>query len=836
MVSNEINNASTPTPKGKARRPPPVPKESKELVTVADVLPPNLVLLPVSQTSIFPGMIVPVIIPEGKLTKAIDNVMQGSGYLGVVLGKEEDKEWEAASPSTSMTGLPMERAETSGKASLKHPKPESTPEFCRYGVMAKVLKRINLPDNQVSMLLSGVQRFEIDRVLNREPHYIASVKYLLEEGKNDTEMEALLRSALAQFKQLSKDNPLISEEVKVALVNIDGPGKLADLMASVLVRDVKNYQSFLAAGNIKDRLQLLLLLLRKEQDVQNVQKQIHEEINQKVTAAQKEFYLSEQLKVIQRELGKHSDDKTRLIDKFRKRLEMKTLSEEAKRRIGEEFEKIETLHEQSSEYSVALNYLDWATDIPWGVHTDENFSLRKAREILDEDHYGLKDPKERILEFLAVKKLKKSSEGSILCFVGPPGTGKTSLGKSIARALGRKFFRFSVGGMRDEAEIKGHRRTYVGAMPGKVIQGVKRVGSQNPVFLLDEVDKMGTHMSSGGDPASALLELLDPEQNKEFLDHYLDIPFDCSEVFFITTANTTDTIPEALLDRMEIIPLHSYSDNEKFQIAKKFLIPRQMKKNGLTQKHLGFQTEGIRLIISQYAREAGVRNLEKQIAKICRKVAYRVATGKKNRVSIDGARTIHQFLGQPPFAQELGPDGLRPGVVTGLAWTQMGGEVLYLESVAVEGKGSFTLTGSLGEVMQESASIAYTFAREKCRSLKVPSKFFDKNILHLHAPAGATPKDGPSAGVTMAVSLVSLLANKPVKPKLAMTGELTLSGRILPVGGIKEKLLAAKRNGIKTVILPKANAKEVIKVEPEIRKGLKIHLVSNMSQVLRLAF
>ncbi|MEZ4750526.1 MAG: LON peptidase substrate-binding domain-containing protein [Bdellovibrionota bacterium] len=494
MSSEQTTHSSTEAPKEGV-------VSHTNIVPVADVLPPSVVLLPVSQTSIFPGMIVPVILPEGALTHAIENVMKGSGYVGVVLARE-DAAAEAASPPTTMTGLPMEPA-ANVKAKRK-PKvdPLENALYWEYGVVAKVLKRINLPDNQVSILLNGVQRFKIKAIVSREPHVVANVDYLPDEVTKDTELEALLRTAVSQFKQLAKDNPLISEEVKVALVNIDGPGKLTDLMASVLVRDVDSYQDLLACSDVKERLQQLLLLLRKEQAVQNVQKQIHDEINQKVSAAQREFYLAEQLKVIQRELG-HTDEKTKLVEKFEKRLKDLKPSKEVRARIDEEIEKIQNLHEQSSEYSVSLNYLDWATQIPWGVRTEENYDLGRARKILERDHFGLKDVKERILEFLAVKKLKKSSEGSIICFVGPPGTGKTSLGKSIATALGRKFFRFSVGGMRDEAEIKGHRRTYVGAMPGKVIQGVRRVGAQNPVFMIDEVDKIEVASAPEGSGFSA---------------------------------------------------------------------------------------------------------------------------------------------------------------------------------------------------------------------------------------------------------------------------------------------------------------------------------------------
>lgn len=813
------------------------------LVSVTDLLPPNLILLPVSQTTLFPGMIVPVILPEGKLVKTIDFVMEGNGYVGVVLYKNTREAPVATGPSTSITGLPVEGTvpEVGQKNESVSVVSEgvvagSKEEFYPFGVAAKILKRINLPDNQVSVLLTGLQRFEIKQLVGRDPHFVANVDYHYEKLEKNTELEALLRSSIGQFKQLSKDNPLISEEMKVALVNIDGPGKLADFMASVLVRDVTDYQTLLQAADVKMRLQHLLLLLKKETDVQAVQKKIQEEVNQKVNSAQREFYLQEQLKFIQKELGRSSDERTRLVDKFRERMKARSFSEEARTRIEEEIEKLESLPEQSSEYSVSINYLDWVTSLPWGIRSEERYDLQAARDQLEADHYGLKDVKERILEFLAVKKLKKSSEGSILCFVGPPGTGKTSLGRSIASALNRKFFRFSVGGMRDEAEIKGHRRTYVGAMPGKLIQGLKRAGTQNPVFLIDEVDKIGSSYS-GGDPASALLELLDPEQNPDFLDHYVDIPFNCSEVFFITTANTTDSIPAALLDRMEVIELRGYTDNEKFHIARQYLIPKQLKKNAIKNSQLKFADSGLKYIISHYAREAGVRNLEKQISKLGRKVAYRVATGRNSGLTkVQTPEQIEKFLGVPPFKPEKALEVSLPGVATGLAWTQFGGEILFIESTWVPGKGGLMLTGSLGDVMKESANIAYTFIRSRARELKLSDDFFEKNSLHLHVPAGATPKDGPSAGVTMVASLFSLLSKKPIRRGLAMTGEITLSGRVLPVGGIKEKLLASKRAGIQTVLLPKLNDRDLKEVETDIRAGLKFIKVDTLDQVIRHLF
>lgn len=804
------------------------------LVAVDEILPPNLFLLPVANTTLFPGMMVPLILPEGKLTKTLEKVMEQGGVLGVILNRDPEAGTVASGPTTSISGLPVEGVVTIQPASEKKRSVKKTP-FHRYGVAARILKKINLPDNQVSVLLSGLQRFEIKELLSTEPFYVASVSYLYEELEKGTEMEALIRSCLSRFKQISKDNPLISEEVKVALVNIDGPGKLADFMASVLIRDVKDYQEFLSQPEVKERLHSLLLLLKKEEDVQTVQRRISDEINQKVSAAQREFYLNEQLKLIQKELGRNGGDKNKIIEKFRERLAEKVLPVEAKSKIEDEIEKLSTLPEQSSEYSVSINYLDWVTALPWGVRSEESHDLKRAREVLEKDHYGLKEVKERILEFLAVRKLKKSAEGTIICFVGPPGTGKTSLGKSIAKALNRKFIRFSVGGMRDEAEIKGHRRTYVGAMPGKLIQGLKRVGTQNPVFLIDEIDKIGSSYT-GGDPASALLELLDPEQNSEFLDHYLDLPFDCSDIFFVTTANSLDTIPAPLLDRMEIISLSGYTDNEKLNIARKYLIPKQLKKNGVKSANVKFQEKGLRLLVQQYARESGVRVLERQISRVCRKAAYRLASGRTEPVVLGDAKSLEKLLGLPPYPPEDIAQDKWVGTAIGLAWTQYGGDVLSVESAQVEGRGGFVLTGSLGEVMQESANIAYTFVRGKSTQLELPKKYFERYSLHLHVPAGATPKDGPSAGVTMAASLYSLVTQKRMKPGFAMTGELTLTGKVLPVGGIKEKLLAARRANIKTVLLPKQNARDLKEVEPEVKKGLKIILVSHMDECLKHLF
>jgi ATP-dependent Lon protease len=823
-------------------------QKATELVAVSELLPPNLFLIPVSHTTLFPGMVVPLILPEGKLSKTIEFVLEGAGYVGVLLIQNPDEKNVGVGPGAAMAAAMGHTGESNieyidtavaaekfGQQTLTNEKGERG-GFLRYGIAAKVLKKINLPDNQISVLLSGLQRFELKQLASSEPHYVGNVEYLHDNIERGTELEALMRSALQQFKAVSKDNPLISEEVKVALVNVDGPGKLADFMASVLIRDTDVYQDFIATHDVQDRLHKLLVLLKKEQDVQAVQRKIQDDINEKVTEAQREYYLNEQLKSIQKELGRFTDERAKLTDKFKKRLEGKSLKPEVQQRLQEEIDKLQNLHEQSSEYSVSLNYLDWATSLPWGVRTAECHDLGLARRVLEEDHFGLKEVKERILEFLAVKKLKNNSSGTILCLVGPPGTGKTSLGKSIARALNRKFFRFSVGGMRDEAEIKGHRRTYVGAMPGKLIQGLKRMGSQNPVFLIDEIDKMGTGWASGGDPASALLELLDPEQNSEFLDHYLDIPFDCSDVFFITTANTLDSIPRPLLDRMEVIELHGYSDGEKLHITKQYLLPKSLEKNALKRNQIKVSDAAIRYIASRYARESGVRNLEKQLDRISRKVAFKIATGKATHVDIKEPKVVEKFLGAPPFIPETAWKKPSVGVSTGLAWTSHGGEVLMVESVLVPGKGGLVMTGTLGQVMQESANLAYTLVRKQAKRLGLEERFFEKNQLHLHVPSGATPKDGPSAGVTMVASMFSLVGNIPLRPGIAMTGEVTLSGRVLPVGGIKEKLLAAKRSGIFTIVIPAANAKDLKEIDAETKAGLRIIKISKVKDLLTLLF
>ncbi|MCC6278850.1 MAG: endopeptidase La [Oligoflexia bacterium] len=782
--------------------------DTNKPVPVADLLPQNLTLLTVGHAVIFPGMIVPMILSHDRqkdlinyLTSATYGQSPDSGFLGVVI-------------------------QHSGET-----KTVSKENLAPIGVVGRIFKKINLPDGSLSILFNGLRRFEIQKILQNKPPVVAQVEYLKDLLVKDVETEALARTVVNQFKQISQDNPLITEEMRLAMANVDGPGKLADLLSSILIRDNKTYQEFLGILNIKTRLEKLLGLLKKEIDVHNFQSKIQNQINENVSKSQREFFLNEQLKLIQKELGVSIDEKTSAVKKFRDRLEKIKPPKEALKRINDELEKLETLNENSSEFGVSYSYLDWLTTLPWGVSAQESTSLSGAKRQLNLDHFGLKDVKERILEFIAVRHLKKDAKGSIICFVGPPGVGKTSLGKSIAKALNRPFFRFSVGGMRDEAEIKGHRRTYVGAMPGKIIQGLKKAGADNPVFMIDEIDKMGSDLR--GDPSSALLEALDPEQNSEFLDHYLDCQFDVSRALFICTANQLDTIPQPLLDRMEVIRISGYIEEEKLAIAEKYIIPKQLEKNGLRNRQLRISREALRKIIQGYARESGVRNLEKWIEKIARTTAMKIASKKATVLNVS-PKNLVRYLGEPPFTDQSKPK-MRPGISVGLAWTALGGETLTIEAVAVDGKGELKLTGQMGQVMNESANIAWTYVKNFADGPKF-RKFFESKTIHLHIPAGAVPKDGPSAGITMAVCLLSLVTKRSMKAGIAMTGELTLNGQVLPVGGIKEKVLAAQRMGYRHVILPSENKRDLKSLPASVKKVMRFTLVQHMDEVIKACF
>jgi ATP-dependent Lon protease len=780
---------------------------SSDLISIDQVLPAQLHIIPLRYRPIFPGLVTPLIISKGKFSESIDKVIDTTRTVGLVLLKEDDIDVKSMS------------------------------DLYTYGTAAKIVKKINLPDDSISLLINTIKRFKISKIISEKPHFVAQVEYLDEEPvKKNIEIKALTRSILSQLKILTENNPLFTEEVKLTMVNVDDPGKIADFVTTILNLEKNEYQDILETINIKSRLEKVLQLLQKEMDVHNLQKKIQSQINEKIDKQQKEFFLREQLKVIKSELGMDADERTRDMNVMKKKLEDLKLTGEVKEKADDELAKLALIDPNSSEYPVTRNYLETILSLPWNIKTTDSFDLDKSEKILNRDHYGLDDVKKRILEFLAVKKLKKEARGSIICLVGPPGAGKTSIGKSIATALNRKFFRMSLGGMRDEAEIKGHRRTYIGAMPGKIIQGLKISKAKNPVFMLDEIDKLG--QSYQGDPASALLDVLDPEQNNEFRDHYLDLPFDLSDVFFITTANTLDTIPRVLLDRMEVIRLAGYISEEKYQIAKKYLLPRQTEKHGLAKGSVKIDKNGMLYIINSWSREAGVRNLERQIEKICRKIATLTAKNVKHINNILDNKTIREYLGPEIYSDDELAKNIKPGLVTGLAWTSLGGDTLTIESIGIGAQkgGNLKLTGQLGDVMAESANIAYSYIQHILCDNDNKSAYFNNNNIHIHVPAGATPKDGPSAGITIASSLYSLATGKIIRPGLAMTGELTLSGRVLPVGGIKEKLIAAKRAKLKEIIMPAENEKDLLEIPAYIKKNLKFHFVKEINEVLGIAF
>ncbi len=780
----------------------------KELISIDQVLPDTLYIIPIRYRPIFPGIITPLIISQGRFSDVVDRVINQSRTIGLVLIKDDDKE------------------EIDSK------------DLFDYGTAAKILKRINLPDGGVNVLINSVRRFKINKLVADKRFIVADVNYLEDRlaNKNSTEVKALTREILGQLKMLSDNNPLFTEEMKLTMLNVDEPGKIADFVTSILNLEKNEYQDVLQTLDVKKRLEKVLRLLHKEMEVAAVQKKIQTVINDKIDKQQREFFLREQLKAIRQELGIEEDERSREVREMRKKIKDFELKGEVHDRVTEELEKLALMDTASSEYTVTRNYLETLLALPWNSRTEDSIDLDRAERILNRDHYGLEDVKKRILEFLAVKKLKPDSRGSIICLLGPPGVGKTSLGRSIATSLNRKFFRVSLGGMRDEAEIKGHRRTYIGAMPGKIIQGIKICKSKNPVFMLDEIDKMG--QSFQGDPASALLEVLDPEQNIDFRDYYLDVPFDLSGVLFITTANTLDTIPPVLADRMEIIRLSGYIANEKNEIARRYLLPKQLKQHGLKKDAVKIDKQGFMYIINGWAREAGVRTLERQIEKICRKTATQVARKKRPSVKPLALKQIAEYLGPEIFLDDDLDKSVRVGIVTGLAWTSFGGETMQVESIPVRSKqgGDLKLTGQLGDVMIESAKIAYSYAQHLLNKNPSAEQLFSDNLIHVHVPAGATPKDGPSAGVTILSSIYSTATGKIARPNLAMTGELTLTGRVLPVGGIKEKVIAAKKAKIRHIIIPKNNEKDLHDIPDYIKKGLVFHMVNQAEEVIDFVF
>jgi ATP-dependent Lon protease len=737
-------------------------------------------------------------------------------------------------------------------------------DLYKVGTAAKIVKKINLPDGGVNIFISTLKRFKIKKALNPSNPIVAAVTYLEDEEDNTSEVKALTRALISEMKQISENNPLFSEEMRLNMINIDHPGKIADFIASILNIDKAEQQKILEVLNVRKRMEQVLVFIKKEQELLRIQKKIQKEINEKIEKSQRDYFLKEELKAIKTELGMTTDAKSSEYQRFKEKFDAFKFEGEVKEAVEQELEKFNLMDPNSAEFTVTRNYLDVIVNLPWNDPEPENFDLAGARDILENDHYGLKDVKNRIVEYLAVRKLRKDTKGSIVCLVGPPGVGKTSVGRSIARSLGKQFFRFSVGGMRDEAEIKGHRRTYIGAMPGKIIQGLKIVKTKAPVFMIDEIDKMG--VSFQGDPASALLEVLDPEQNNSFRDHYLDLPFDISHIFFIVTANTLDTIPPPLLDRMEIIQLPGYIDKEKTEIAKRYLIPKSLEKNGLKKNQVKYSQQSLLHIANGYAREAGVRNFEKNLDKIHRKLAKQIVESEETPAAggtaqIPGTagndlpdtaaadkpqkapmkftmdkKLIEKHLGKPLFPEEIVKRADRPGMSVGLAWTSMGGDTLVIEAISVAGKEGFTLTGKMGDIMKESASIAMTLARKLgAERYGIDTAWFEKNHIHLHIPEGATPKDGPSAGITMATALLSLIRNKVITDRMVMTGELSLTGQVLPIGGLKEKTIAAQRNKARHIIIPKQNLRDLDEIPDHVKKGLEFHPVERFEEVLALA-
>ena len=769
----------------------------------AKPIPGVLPVLGLSDIVIFPGMVAPLLVETAESIKLVDDVVGGDRFLGLVLQRKPD---------------------------VQNPMPE---DIWEHGCVGRVMKMLKFPDNTVRILVEGLRRFRITGYEATEPYLRAKVELLHERVDASVEMSALSRSAQQLFQDIINLSPALSDQVKVSALNIEEPGKLADLVAANLNINLEERQHLLETTNVKERLNRLLPLLNRELEVLTLGSKIQKEVTSSMNKTQRDFYLREQIRAIQRELGE-SDSGAAEAGAFRGQIEKNGLPPDVQKVALKELDRLQMMPPAVAEYTVTRNYLEWLVSLPWSKSTEDKLDLAAAERLLDVEHFGLRKVKDRLLEFLAVIKLKSKLKGPLLCFVGPPGVGKTSLGKSIADALGRKFIRISLGGMRDEAEIRGHRRTYVGSMPGRIVQGLRRVESNNPVILLDEVDKIGADFR--GDPASALLEVLDPQQNSTFTDNYLDLPFDLSRVLFITTANWLDPVHPALRDRLEVIELPSYTTEEKLQIAKRHLVPRQLDEHGLKPKLVKLPDTTLLRLISDYTREAGCRQLEREIAALVRKAARRIATnGSLAKPVTIAPNDLVELLGPVRFTSELAETIREPGIAVGLAWTPVGGEILFIEATRMTGKGKLILTGSLGDVMKESAQASLSYLRSQADALGVDLGDYDKFDIHIHVPSGATPKDGPSAGVTMLVALASLFTRRVVRSDVAMTGEISLRGRVLPVGGVKEKVLAAARVGIKHVLLPEQNRKDWDEVPKEVRAKMKAHFVRHISELLPLA-
>jgi ATP-dependent Lon protease len=786
-----------------------VQTDSDELIGIVEDnpadedLPTDMPLLPIRDVVIFKNMLLPLFVGRGKSVQAVEESLKNNGYLLLIAQKNPG---------------------------IDKPKTE---ELYEVGTVGKVVRMMKLSDGQAKVLIQGVARAKIVKYLKKRPLFIAKIEILNEpEIKEiDVKIEALMRNVRAHSEEILDIHGELSNEMSSILENITDPGKLADLAASNLRLKTKESQTLLEIIDPVKRLEKVHDLLSREVELSSVQAKIQSKVTNEAFKSQRDHFLREQVEAIHKELG-DNDDHSVEVKEYKKKIKRSKMTKQAEKEALKQLKRFELMHPESGEFSMVRAYLDWLVELPWSKSSKDLIDIKKSEQILNKGHYGLDKVKNRILEYLSVRKLNPKTKGQILCFVGPPGVGKTSLGQAIAHALKRKFFRISLGGIRDEAEIRGHRRTYIGAMPGRIIQGMKQCNTNNPVFMMDEIDKVGTDFR--GDPSSALLEVLDPEQNSAFSDNYLNLSFDLSKVMFILTANQTDTIPSALLDRMEVISLSGYTEEEKKIIARKYLLVRQIKENGLGRRKFSITDTALTQIITEFTQEAGLRNLEREIGKICRKVARKIAEGEKGPFNIT-RKNLQKYLGVPKYYPELDQEESQAGLSTGLAWTQAGGEVLYVEATLIGGKGELIVTGQLGDVMQESARAALSYARANIKSFKIKEKVFENSDIHIHVPAGAIPKDGPSAGIAMATALISALINKPVNKGVAMTGEITLRGRVLPIGGLKEKALGAVRAGIHTIIIPEKNKHDLSEIPENLKKKIKFVRVKNMEQVLDIA-
>jgi ATP-dependent Lon protease len=762
-------------------------------------VPPTLPILPLKKIVLFPAMVLPIAVEKEHHIKLIEDALNKDKLMGVFLSKVP----EDPSPS----------------------------EIEKYGTMGAIIRMIKVPDGSIRVLAQGLNRIRIQKIIQEEPYISAIVEKVEDKPVGEEEIEPVKNKLLNIFKEFVNYSPYLPDEITTVALNIDNTSNLADFISGNLKIDLRARQELLKTRDVKERYEKLIELLSGDLARAKVQGEITGKVQKELTEVQRKAILREQLKEIKKELGEE-DAVAIQIKEYKERIKEAKMSEEAEETAKGELERLEMIPPHSPEYNVIRNYLDWLCDLPWQKKTTDNMDIREAEKILNEDHHNLQDVKERIIEFLSVRKLKKDAKGPIICLVGPPGVGKTSIGQSIARALGRKFTRLSLGGVHDEAEIRGHRRTYIGALPGRIIQHLKRLKTKNPIFMLDEVDKIGKDFR--GDPASALLEVLDPEQNNTFRDNFLEVAFDLSSIMFITTANITDTIPAPLLDRMEVIRMPGYTAPDKFKIATKYLVPRRIKENGLNKKQIKFTDAAIKKIINNYTREAGVRNLEREIGKVCRKIARKIAKEEGKTFKID-EKTLEDYLGPIRFRGEAKENKPSVGVATGLAWTAAGGTIMFVEATIMEGKGDITLTGQLGDVMKESARAAFSYIKANASKLSIDANKFKNKDIHIHIPEGAIPKDGPSAGITLSVALISTITEKSVSPDFGMTGEITLRGKILPIGGVKEKVLAAKMAGLKKVILPKDNEKDLVDIPDEYKKGLDFHFINRIEEAIKLA-